>query len=123
MTHHRDSEAARHAGLTYHLVPESVWAAQRTAPWYTPEAYEADGFIHCTNGIDQLVTVANWYYVPDDRRFKVLVLDVAKIKSEVRYDDADQVFPHIYGPLNTDAVIGEFSVQRADDGTFLSIEP
>ncbi|CAN0027193.1 unnamed protein product [Scytosiphon promiscuus] len=32
------------------------------------------------------------------------------------------LFPHIYGPLNKDAVIAELAVIRADDGQFLSIE-
>ncbi len=122
MTYYRESDATREAGVTYHLVPASVWDLGRSEAMYTPEAYEADGFIHCTNGIDQLVTVANWFYVPDVREFRVLVLDVAKIKSEVRYDDEEEVFPHIYGPLNTDAVIGEFAVTRSDDGTFISID-
>lgn len=90
--------------------------------WYTPEAYDADGFIHCTNGIDQLVDVANMFYVTDKREFQVLVLDVAKITSDIRYDDDGQLFPHIYGPLNTSAVIDEFTVIRAEDGSFLAIE-
>ena len=122
MTYYRDSAETRNAGVTYHLVPVEVWNESKENEWYTPEAYDADGFIHCTNGIDQLITVGNWFYVPDRRSFKVLVLDVAKITSELRYDDAEQVFPHIYGPLNTDSVIGEFAVSRAEDGTFLSID-
>jgi uncharacterized protein (DUF952 family) len=122
MTYHRESAAAREAGVTYHLVPAPVWEAAKSAEWYTPEAYADDGFIHCTNGIDQLVEVANMFYRPDGREFRVLVLDVARITSDLRYDDGAQLFPHIYGPLNTSAVIGEFAVSRSDDGTFLSID-
>jgi uncharacterized protein (DUF952 family) len=103
-------------------VPAEVWEAGSASEWYTPEAYDVDGFIHCTNGIDQMITVANWFYVPDNRAFKVLVLDMNRITSEVRYDDPEQVFPHIYGPLNTDAVVGELNVTRSDDGAFLSID-
>ncbi len=120
-TYHRESAAAREVGITYHLVPVPVWEAAKSAEWYTPEAYEADGFIHCTNGIDQLVDVATMFYVADDREFRVLVLDVSSINSDIRYDDDGQLFPHIYGPLNTSAVVGEFAVSRLDDGTFLSI--
>jgi len=120
--HHRDSAASRKAGITYHLAPEVVWDAQRANDSYTPEAYEVDGFIHCTNGLDRLVTVANVFYVADSRAFRALVLDIAAIRSEVRYDDEGQYFPHIYGPLNTDAIIGELTVTRADDGTFVSID-
>ncbi|MDQ3655985.1 MAG: DUF952 domain-containing protein [Chloroflexota bacterium] len=122
MTYHRDSATARDAGITYHLVPSSVWESSKSAEWYKPEAYDADGFIHCTNGIDQLVDVANMFYVPDTRDFRVLILDVGRIASDVRYDDEGQLFPHVYGPLNTSAVVGELAVTRSEDGSFLSIE-
>ena len=122
MFYYRDSAAAREAGVTYHLVPDSVWSARCADEWYTPEAHEADGFIHCTNGLDQLITVGNMFYVADARPFRVLVLDVGAIQSEVRYDDVGQLFPHIYGPLNTAAVIGELSVSRDDGGSFVSID-
>lgn len=122
MTYHRDSATAREAGITYHLVPSSVWDTGKASEWYKPEAYDADGFIHCTNGIDQLVDVANMFYRPDRRDFRVLILDVSRISTDVRYDDDSQLFPHIYGPLNTSAVIGELAVTRAEDGSFLSIE-
>lgn len=122
MTYHRDSAAAREAGITYHLVPSPVWEANKASRWYSPEAYEGDGFIHCTNGIDQLLDVANMFYVSDSREFSVLVLDAEKIASELRYDDEGRLFPHIYGPLNTDAVLGVLPVSRADDGTFVSID-
>lgn len=122
VAYHRESAASRNAGITYHLVPAPVWEAGKSGEWYTPEAYEADGFIHCTNGLDQLVTVANMFYVSDAREFRTLVLDTARIESELRYDDEAELFPHIYGPLNTSAVIGELTVERAEDGSFLSIE-
>ena len=122
MTYHRNSATARDAGITYHLVPSSVWDTGKSSEWYKPEAYDVDGFIHCTNGIDQLVDVANMFYVTDAREFRVLILDAGRITSDVRYDDDGQLFPHIYGPLNTSAVIGELAVTRAQDGSFLSID-
>ncbi len=123
MSLHHSSSEERRAGLTYHLVPSAVWEAQRSEPEYTPEAYEADGFIHCTDGLDQLLKVANMFYVDDKRPYTVLVLDVSQIDCPVRYDDPDQVFPHIYGPLNTSAVRGELSVRRDDDGAFVAFVP
>lgn len=116
---HRTAEASRNAGVTYHLVPESVWAARGGAETYVPEAYEADGFIHLTNGLDELVKVANMFYKADDRAYVVLALDVNRIASDVRYDDTGEIYPHIYGPLNTDAVVDTFAVERDSDGTFL----
>lgn len=70
----------------------------------------------------------------------MLKLDHSKLKHEVRFEaaapvgdkatktfrdgDAEdvQVFPHLYGTINFDAVIAELSVKRASDGTFESID-
>lgn len=116
---YRHAEDCRRAGVTYHMVPEEVWDAQKENPTYTPEAFEQDGFIHCTNGLDQLVAVGNMFYTSDSRPYHVLILDVSRIESPIRYDDEGELFPHIYGPLNTSAVVGMLDVPRDADGTFL----
>ena len=115
---YRTADESRDAGMAYHLTPEPVWEAQHAAGTYTPEPFEQDGFIHATNGLDTLLWVANEFYTSDTRPYRVLVLDVNKLSSPMRYDDEEQKFPHIYGPLNTDAVIGELLVQRDADGRF-----
>lgn len=115
---YRTAAGSRDAKVTYHLVPEPIWIERGDAQEYLPDAFEADGFIHCTNGLDPLIEIANMFYRSDDRPYLVLALDVDRIRSEVRYDDPDQIYPHIYGPLNTDAVIGTFDVVREPDGGF-----
>jgi uncharacterized protein (DUF952 family) len=112
-------EESRNAGIAYHLAPVPVWEFQKQRGSYLPEAFEQDGFIHATNGLERLLWVANQFYTADDRPQTVLVLDVSKLTSELRYDDPDRAFPHIYGSLNTDAVIGELAVRRGKEGTFL----
>lgn len=118
---HRTAEESRAAKIAYHLVPIPVWEERGDGESYLPEAFEQDGFIHTTNGLDPLIEVANMFYTGDDRPYMVLVLDTTKITSELRYDDEGQVYPHIYGPLNTDAVIGTLVVDRADAGAFTGI--
>lgn len=107
-------------GVTYHLTPTEVWERQKDTSAYIPESYSQDGFIHCTNGLDELVAVGNRYYREDQRPFLVLILDVSKIESPVRYDDPKETFPHVYGPLNTNAVVGLLVAKREEDGTFIS---
>lgn len=119
MTHqYRDSGKSKQAGITYHLALRSEWDARKDGENYTPGAFEADGFIHCTNGLDLLTQIANLFYKdsPDERT--ILVLEMNNIESDVRYDDDNQQFPHIYGPLNPSAVVGELPVERGQDGTF-----
>ena len=49
----------------------------------------------------------------------VLYIDQDRVTSPIRYDDPAEVFPHIYGPLNRDAILAVEDIGRAPDGTFL----
>lgn len=120
VTDFQTAAESRAAGVTYHLSPVEVWQRQKDQDEYLPEAYEVDGFIHCTDGLENLLRVGNMFYTGDRREFCVLVLKTGDIRSEIRYEDPEEIFPHIYGPLNTSAVQGEMRVLRGDDGTFLS---
>ena len=120
---HQTAEESRNAGVTYHLVPAKAWDTRGQGAEYTPEAYDADGFIHCTNGLEPLRDVANMFYREDERDYLVKVLEMSRITSEVRYDDPNEVYPHIYGSLNTDAVIGTLAAERDADGRFTGFTP
>ena len=56
---------------TYHLVPAVDWAAAATADRYIAASLADEGFIHCTDGVDELVHTANRYYRADPRPFVV----------------------------------------------------
>lgn len=118
---HATAEDSRAAGVAYHLIPIPVWEASKGKSLYEPEAYGADGFIHLTLGTDPLLAVANLFYTSDSRDYSVLILDLGLIQAPVKYEDPDQIYPHIYGLLNLDSVVGELVVSRDPDGTFISI--
>jgi uncharacterized protein (DUF952 family) len=67
------------------------------------------------------VAVGNRYYRSDPREFVVLAIDCEQLTADVVYEDDQRIFPHIYGPLNTDAVLSSQPVVRAVDGTFLTM--
>lgn len=115
---YQTAQESKEAGIAYHLTPRPVWDSQKDGVEYFPEAFEQDKFIHATNGLDRLQWVANEFYTSETRSQTVLVLNVDRIASPVRYDDEKMEFPHIYGPLNTDAVVGELEVLRAEDGSY-----
>lgn len=114
-----DAAESRQAGIAYHLAPTETWERQRASGSYTPEAFGQDGFIHATNGLERLRWVANEFYTGDARPQTVLVLDVKSLASPMRYDDDAELFPHIYGPLNADAVIAELPVRRGEGGSYV----
>jgi len=68
---------------------------------------EEEGFIHCSTPA-QLPGVLDRFYSahPDD--LVVLTIETARLEVPLRWDVVDSVtgerFPHVYGPLPTDAV-------------------
>jgi uncharacterized protein (DUF952 family) len=51
----------------------------------------------------------------------LLVIDTERLQPEVKYDPVpgwDAPFPHIYGPINPDAVTDVLPLERGDDGRF-----
>ena len=103
----------------FHLVAAAYYRDSDAAAPYTPADFESDGFIHCTEGVDNVAAVANRHYTDDRRMYIVLVIDRAKVEPEIKYEDAARIYPHIYGPLNRDAISDILPVLRASDGTFL----
>jgi uncharacterized protein (DUF952 family) len=108
--------------VTFHLVPAPVWEAQAGLDDYRPEGFDAEGFIHCTDGEARVIETGNRHCAADPRPYLVLSIQRDALTSPVKYEDAAEVFPHIYGPLNRDAVIAVRPIVRDTAGVFLSIE-
>ena len=108
---------------TLHLVPEATWEAHDPATPYLPAAYPEDGFVHCTDGADEMVVVANRFYRGAPRPFLLLPLDLARTGSPWRFDDPGQVYPHVYGPIDPACVLEVRRFTRDADGTFTGIAP
>jgi uncharacterized protein (DUF952 family) len=80
-----------------------------------------EGFIHCSQP-EQILDVANRFYqgIPG---LILLWIDPKKITSEIRWEVVDGVlFPHIYGPINLDAVISVTDIKPDDDGTYRVVQ-
>ncbi len=100
-----------------HLCQRAAWSAALKGNSYEAASLAEVGFIHCSRP-DQVVTVANRYYVG----FTDLVLlwiEVNHLHAELRWEAADADFyPHIYGTLNFDAVQAVIDFPAAPDGHF-----
>jgi uncharacterized protein (DUF952 family) len=109
--------------IIYHLVSIDFWESQPTDRPYTPADYAREGFIHCTQGVEQLTVVANRYYRHDQGEWLVLVLDEQAITAEIKYEPGGDglLYPHIYGPLNRNAIREILSMPRDPEGTFKSL--
>lgn len=105
--------------LTYHLVAAEDWPDIASVEAYEPASVAAEGFIHCTDGLDAVIETANRYYRGDPRPYLLVSVDLDAVRAPWRYDDAEQRYPHIYGALNLDAVVGTEPCRRELDGTFV----
>ncbi|MGX9461304.1 cupin domain-containing protein [Shewanella sp. A14] len=80
---------------------------------YIDPSIKTDGFIHFCR-YDQVGEVVNSFY-PQAEDLMLLVIDVSLLQSELRYEAPvgnllsdtlkEDAFPHLYGPLNVDAII------------------
>jgi uncharacterized protein (DUF952 family) len=107
--------------LTYHLVPTEVWSALADDAPLRPSSLEAEGFVHCTTGADEMVATANRHYRDDPRPFVVLTVDLSRVTAPWRYDSADTRYPHVYGELPRLAIVRAEPIRRTADGTFVAI--
>ena len=108
---------------TLHLVPAAVWRAHDPSAPYLPAAYPQDGFVHCTDGDEEMVATANRHYRDDPREFLLLTLDLDRTGSAWRFDDPARRYPHVYGSIDPASVLQVREMERAPDGTFLRIVP
>ncbi len=86
---------------------------------YVPEAFDADGFVHCSTR-DQVIRVANFLFA-GRKDLVLLTIDRAALTSEVREENCeggDELFPHVYGPLPWSAIVSVHPFPCGDDGTF-----
>ena len=109
--------------LAYHGTPKKYFEDLDRGLPYVPEPFAREGFIHTTEGREAVSIALTKYYKASAETWVVLYIDQDHVTSPVRYDDLAKVFPHIYDPLNRDAIIAVMDIDRASDGTFLKPEP
>src|SRR5688500_3172461 len=106
----------------YHVAPAERWRSWPAHAPYQPAEYVADGFVHCTAGESLTLAVANRYYREAPGPFVLLTLNVERLGAPLRWeesgDDLAPQFPHLYGPINPEAVVAVREAVRAPDGTF-----
>lgn len=105
--------------LILHITTRSDWETAVSHPPYTAESLQTDGFIHCSTPA-QAVYAANEHF-KGQTGFQLLCIDEDLVIADVVYEDCYETgmqFPHIYGPLNLDAVLGVVDFPPNVDGSF-----
>ncbi|WP_345240353.1 DUF952 domain-containing protein [Pontibacillus salipaludis] len=106
--------------MVIHMMSKSEWTIVQDEGLYRPDSLESEGFIHCATP-DQTVYVANTFF-EGQSGLVLLVIDPRKVQADLVYEDliaAGTLFPHIYGPLNLDAVTKVVSFEPNEQGEFI----
>lgn len=93
-------------GIIYHITKTQTWDEAKARGTYDYCALKTDGFIHCST-FEQTLATANRFF-KGQTDLVVLEIDTEKVKEHLIFEpavDMGENFPHIYGPLNLDAVI------------------
>jgi uncharacterized protein (DUF952 family) len=110
--------------MILHILRRVDWESALERGIYTPASLATEGFIHCSTA-QQILDTANRFYRGQEG-LVVLCIDESRLETLPRYepptfalDDAPSgLFPHLYGPLNLDAVIRVVKFPSCADGTF-----
>jgi len=106
--------------LIYHITSKADWEAAQKSGKYEADTLGKQGFIHCSK-LDQILRVANDFY-HGRHGLVLLAIDPGKLTSPLRWepgeDLTEEFFPHIYGPINLEAVYNVLDFEPNPDGTF-----
>ena len=105
----------------FHIVGRDEWSDACKRGRYAPDSFAAERFIHLSQK-SQILRPANLLY--RDRTDLVLLrIDPSGLRADVVYEPGshgeDELFPHLYGQLNIDAVTEVIDFPCSPDGGFV----
>jgi len=91
----------------YHLVTKKDWEKNKKGNEYKADSLKTQGFIHCCHE-DQIEYVVNQLF-KDQKDLLLISIDPEKVNAKIKEDPVEDgelhSCPHIYGPVNLDAVV------------------
>jgi len=113
--------------MIFHITSRTAWDESQKHGYYRAENFALEGFIHCST-LSQVLPVANNFY-KGQSGLVLLEIEPTLLSSTLKWEppsggppppgvpEGDQ-FPHIYGPINLDAVVRVVDLASKSDGTF-----
>ncbi|MDK2982020.1 MAG: hypothetical protein PWQ55_2367 [Chloroflexota bacterium] len=92
--------------IILHITNKKTWAEAREAGIYRGDTLDKDGFIHCCQPAQVDQVLKQWF--PDATDLLVLEVETDALQAELVYENLEggqELFPHIYGALNLEAVV------------------
>jgi uncharacterized protein (DUF952 family) len=110
----------------FHIATAADWAEARRTGAYTTSTrgvtLEQEGFIHAARR-EQVRPVWERYYADAGEPLVLLTVDTDELTSRWQEDAVgDDTYPHVYGPINTSAVVRAQPLdRRGSTGSFTSL--
>lgn len=105
--------------MILHIAHRQDWETALADSRYTHPSLATEGFIHCSTP-EQVLGPANELFRGQNDLI-LLVIAPERLEADLVYEDttgAGQAFPHIYGPINLDAVDRVVAFPPQADGSF-----
>ncbi|HEX2698270.1 MAG TPA: DUF952 domain-containing protein [Anaerolineales bacterium] len=111
----------------FHITAQSAWQDAQARGQYTAPSLESEGFIHSST-LSQILPVAEKFY-KGQSGLVLLVIDPSRLTSDLKWEPpfdgapppgvpVGDPFPHVYGPINVDAVIEALAFEPDASGRF-----
>jgi len=105
--------------LIYHISNPTEWDTARAAGSYRADSLASEGFIHCSTR-DQIPATGSRFY-KGQTGLILLGIETERLASPLKWENSEgglPPFPHIYGPLNLDAITQVLPFPANPDGSF-----
>jgi len=114
--------------MIFHITSHKDWDEAQARGEYVTESLAIEGFIHCST-LAQVLPVANNFYKDQDALILLMIEDTL-LSSDLKWEPPSggtpppgvpegDPFPHIYGPINLDAVVSVSDLTRDANGEWV----
>lgn len=114
--------------MIYHITSREAWDAAQEHGQYVASSLISEGFIHASTSTQVLPAAEKFY--KGQAGLVLLVIDSTRLSSRLKWEPpfdgapppgappAD-LFPHIYGPINLEAIVQVLDFEPGADGKFI----
>ncbi|MEM1445811.1 MAG: DUF952 domain-containing protein [Planctomycetota bacterium] len=105
--------------LILHITTRDAWDQAQASGRYEASSLATEGFIHLSTPTQVIEVAGRLFGGRTD--LILLCVDSSRVEHEIRYENCEggsTLFPHVYGPLNLDAVIDVVAFAPKIDGSF-----
>lgn len=103
--------------MILHITKREQWEQAKQSGIYRGDTLVTEGFIHCST-TQQIIRTANRFF-ENQKGLVLLCIEPAQVQAEIKYEAVDNdLFPHIYGVLNVDAVTQVLEFEPGENGKF-----